>query len=87
MNKPEFGERGSFTDLAFDSGAIWATERLLRLFRDYGVIRDSMIGPDWIVVYSEDGPLDFKLSKIKGFAEQGQESKGKNEQARDPESL
>lgn len=71
--RPQMGEPGSFTDLAFDAGVIWAEERFIRVLRDNKALRDSMFtdNTDLVVLYTEDGPIDFKLSKLRSAKDAG----------------
>jgi hypothetical protein len=41
-------------------------ERLYKLLKSLGVLRDSMLGDDWKVIYSETGPIDIHLDRLDG---------------------
>jgi len=41
-------------------------ERMYKLLKELGVLRDSMLGDDWKVIYSENGPLDIHLDRLDG---------------------
>lgn len=58
--RPQLGSPGSFTDLAFDAGVIWSQAQLVQWLFDKSVVRDSMLGKDWLVIYTQDGPIDIR---------------------------
>jgi hypothetical protein len=41
-------------------------QRLYKLLKELGVLRDSMLGDDWKVIYSENGPIDIHLDRLDG---------------------
>jgi len=43
-------------------------ERMFQLLRKYGVLRDNMLGGDWFVIYTEQGPMDITLNRLKGIS-------------------
>jgi len=48
-------------------GAERATQRLIALLREKGALRDSLFGsPNWVVLQTEDGPLDIDLDVLEG---------------------
>lgn len=46
------------------AGVEWGThverKRIFEILFKMGVIRDNMIGQEWLVIYTQDGPLDIK---------------------------
>jgi hypothetical protein len=45
------------------AGVEWGTHlerrRIFDLLFKLGVIRDNMVGHEWLVIYTQDGPLDI----------------------------
>lgn len=41
--------------------------RIIKLLKRYKVLRDSMLGDDWKVIYSETGALDIHLDRLEGI--------------------
>lgn len=41
-------------------------ERLIALLKQLGVLRDSMLGDDWKVIYTETGAMDITLDRLEG---------------------
>lgn len=39
---------------------------LLEELKDIKVLRESGLGPEWAVIYTENGPKDILWSKLKG---------------------
>jgi hypothetical protein len=58
------GEPNSLTSIAFHTGEIMERQRLLKLLKELGVIRDSMLGDEWKVIYTEHGAKDITLDKL-----------------------
>lgn len=50
----------------FNEGLAFERARTLKMLKDLGVIRDSMLGPDWYVIYTEHGALDITRSRFEG---------------------
>jgi len=61
MNEP-----GSLTSIAFNTGVIAERNRLMKLLKQYGVIRDSILGDDWQVIYTEQGAMDITKDRLEG---------------------
>lgn len=47
-------------------GAKWQQAEILKTLIELGVIRESMFGDDWWVIYTENGPIDIKLKTLFG---------------------
>ena len=41
-------------------------ERIMALLTKYGVIRHSMLGDDWLVIYTETGAKDVTRDRLEG---------------------
>ena len=41
-------------------------ERIIKLLKDLKVIRDSMLGDNWKVIYTEQGAMDITLDRLEG---------------------
>lgn len=50
----------------FNQGLAFERARTLKMLKDLGVIRDSMMGQDWYVIYTEDGAMDITRSRFEG---------------------
>ena len=61
MNEP-----GSLTSIAFNTGVIAERNRLIKLLTKYGVIRHSILGDDWLVIYTEQGAMDITRDRLEG---------------------
>jgi len=60
------GEPGSLTSTAFNTGVIVERHRLIKLLTKYGVMRASMLGDDWLVIYTENGAMDITRDRLEG---------------------
>lgn len=40
-------------------------ERLIEQLKQKGALRDSMLGEDWAVLYTEAGPIDIRYSDLR----------------------
>jgi superoxide dismutase len=40
--------------------------RLITQLKELGVLRHSMLGDGWLVIYSEQGPMDITLERLRG---------------------
>jgi hypothetical protein len=60
------GEPGSLTSTAFNTGVIVERQRLIKLLTKYGVMRASMLGDDWLVIYTEKGAMDITRDRLEG---------------------
>jgi len=40
--------------------------RIIKILLDRKIIQDSSLGPEWIVAYSVNGPIDVKMSELLG---------------------
>jgi len=60
------GEPGSLTSTAFNTGVIVERQRLIKLLTKYGVMRHSMLGDDWLVIYTENGAMDISRDRLEG---------------------
>jgi hypothetical protein len=49
-----------------ERAALVERERLLKLLKDLGVLRDSMLGDDWQVIYTEKGAMDITRDRLEG---------------------
>jgi hypothetical protein len=49
-------------------GASAETVRMLQLLNDLNVLRPSMFGGDWYVIYTEHGPIDISTDTLLGKA-------------------
>lgn len=72
MTKPEFGEPASFANIAFDAGVIWANKNLIEWLKEKQIMRDSMLGSEWVVIYTEEGPMDLKREDLLRAAKQNE---------------
>jgi hypothetical protein len=63
------GEPGSLTSTAFNTGVIVERQRLIKLLTKYGVMRASMLGDDWLVIYTENGAMDITRDRLEGTDE------------------
>ena len=61
MNEP-----GSLNSIAFNTGVIAERNRLMKLLKQYGVIRDSILADDWLVIYTETGAMDITRDRLEG---------------------
>lgn len=52
--------------LVEDAAILKERARIVKLLLDREIIRDSMLGPGWIVAYSTKGPLDIRMSELLG---------------------
>ena len=50
----------------YDFGVVDERERIIARLRDMGVLRDSMVAEGWLVIYTDDGPMDIRLSDLVG---------------------
>lgn len=41
-------------------------ERIIKLLKDLKVIRNSMLGDNWKVIYTEKGAMDITLDRLEG---------------------
>ena len=41
-------------------------ERIIALLTKYGVIRHSILGDDWLVIYTEQGAMDITRDRLEG---------------------
>jgi hypothetical protein len=41
-------------------------KRLTDYLKSLGVLRNSMLGDEWLVIYSEQGPIDITIDRLKG---------------------
>lgn len=39
-------------------------ERLMKVLTEKEVFRDSMLGPDWVVIYTINGPIDLPRAAL-----------------------
>jgi hypothetical protein len=62
----EIREPNSLTSIAFNTGVISERQRLIKLLTKYGVIRASMLGDDWLVIYTETGAMDITRDRFEG---------------------
>lgn len=60
------GEPNSLTSIAFNTGVIAERARLMKLLKQYGVIRDSILGDNWQVIYTEQGAMDITRDRLEG---------------------
>lgn len=58
------GEPASFTSIAFETGRIMAREEVITGLKKLRVLRDSMLGDRWLVIYTEDGPIDITREQL-----------------------
>lgn len=49
---------------ATEVGHLQERSRFIGILHDLGVIRNSMLGKEWAVIYTEDGPKDIKLDSL-----------------------
>lgn len=47
-------------------GAYEEQQRIMQLLKQLGVIRDSMLGDKWKVIYTEKGAMDITLDRLEG---------------------
>lgn len=40
-------------------------DRLIQRLKDKGALRDSMLGNEWAVLYTEAGPIDIRYSDLR----------------------
>ena len=60
------GEPGSLTSTAFNTGVIVERQRIIKLLTKYGLIRNSILGDDWLVIYTEQGAMDITRDRLEG---------------------
>lgn len=53
-------------------------KRIYELLFEMGVIRDSMVGQEWLVIYTQDGALDIKRNFLIETATKGDPTDGNN---------
>jgi hypothetical protein len=61
MNEPS-----SLSSIAFNTGVIAERSRLVKQLFELGVLRHSMLGDNWYVIYTEQGPMDITKSILEG---------------------
>jgi hypothetical protein len=49
---------------AYESGVTKERERMIALLIKLGVLRESMFGDAWFVIYTEDGPKDITMKSL-----------------------
>jgi hypothetical protein len=49
---------------AYESGVTKERERMIALLMKLGVLRESMFGEAWYVIYTEDGPKDITMKSL-----------------------
>jgi hypothetical protein len=49
---------------SFDMGVAFAEKTLIDKLRNMGTIRDSMLGDEWVVVYTEKGATDLPIKRL-----------------------
>lgn len=54
------------SDKTYQQGVEDEQDRFIQLLIDFEVIRDSMLGIDWQVVYTENGPKDISWAELLG---------------------
>ena len=51
---------------AFEAGQMVERARVYKLLKNLKVIRDSMLGDNWKVIYTEQGAMDITLDRLEG---------------------
>ena len=61
MNEPS-----SLFSIAFNTGVIAERSRLFKQLIELGVLRHSMLGDNWYVIYTEQGAMDITKDRLEG---------------------
>lgn len=56
----------SLSSIAFNTGVIAERSRLIKQLIELGVIRHSMLGDNWYVIYTDKGAMDITKSRLEG---------------------
>jgi hypothetical protein len=49
-----------------EAAVVAERQRMLQLLKQLGVLRDSMLGDDWQVIYTEKGAMDITRDRLEG---------------------
>jgi hypothetical protein len=66
QSKKERSMSDKYAEISKEIGRLEERARLIKLLKQYGVLRDSMLGPDWYVIATERGSMDITRDRLEG---------------------